>query len=86
MQLDCGGRLLQQINFSNFRKRDPAPSRFRYKFSRWMLSPLIKKAVLYALPLFIIASPFLIYFQDQKNKEQAQEIAFDLYRKIIERP
>ena len=86
MQLDCGGRLLQQIIFSRFRKRDPAPSRFRYKFSRWMLSPLIKKAVLYALPFFIIATPFLIYLQDQKNKEQLQEIAFDLYRKVIERP
>jgi cell division protein FtsQ len=86
MQLDCGGRILQQISFSKFRKRDPAPSRFRYKFSRWMLSPLIKKAVLYALPLFIIATPFLIYLQDQKNKEQVQEMAFDLYRKVIERP
>jgi cell division protein FtsQ len=51
-----------------------------------MLSPLIKKAVLYALPLFIIATPFLIYLQDQKNKEQVQEMAFDLYRKVIERP
>jgi len=77
---------LQQISFSRFRKRDPAPSRFRYKFSRWMLSPLIKRAVLYALPFFIIATPFLIYLQDQKNKEQVQEIAFDLYRKVIERP
>ena len=86
MQLDRGGRLLQQISFSRFRKRDPAPSRFRYKFSRWMLSPLIKRAVLYALPFFIIATPFLIYLQDQKNKEQVQEIAFDLYRKVIERP
>ena len=77
---------MQQISFSRFRKRDPAPSRFRYKFSRWMLSPLIKRAVLYALPFFIIATPFLIYLQDQKNKEQVQEIAFDLYRKVIERP
>jgi cell division protein FtsQ len=51
-----------------------------------MLSPLIKRAVLYALPFFIIATPFLIYLQDQKNKEQVQEIAFDLYRKVIERP
>ena len=77
---------MQQISFSKFRKRDPAPSRLRYKFSRWMLSPLIKKMLLYALPLFLIATPFLIYLQDQKNKEQVQEIAFDLYRKVIERP
>ena len=77
---------MQQVSFSNFKKRDPAPSRLRYKFSRWMLSPLIKKSVFYGLPLIILAIPILIYFQDQKNKEQVEEIAFDLYRKVIERP
>ena len=74
------------MSFFNFKKRDPAPSRLRYKFSRWMLSPLTKKSVFYGLPLIILAIPILIYFQDQKNKEQVEEIAFDLYRKVIERP
>ena len=77
---------MQQISFSKFRRRDPAPSRLRYKFSRWMLSPLIKKVTLFGFPLIILAIPILIYFQDQKNKEQLEEVAFDLYRKIIERP
>ena len=74
------------MSFFNFKKGDPAPSRLRYQFSRWMLSPLIKKSVFYGLPLIILAIPILIYFQDQKNKEQVEEIAFDLYRKVIERP
>ena len=56
------------MSFFNFKKGDPAPSRLRYKFSRWMLSPLIKKSVFYGLPLIILAIPILIYFQDQKNK------------------
>jgi len=77
---------LQQISFFKFRKRDPAPSRLRYKFSRWMLSPLIKKAVFYGFPLIILTIPILIYFYDQKNKEHLEEVAFDLYRKVIERP
>ena len=77
---------MQQISFSKFRKRDPAPSRLRYKFSRWMLSPLIKKAVVYGFPLVVFAVPILIYFQDQKNREQLEELALDLYRKVIERP
>ena len=77
---------MQQISFSKFRKRDPAPSRLRYKFSRWMLSPLIKKVTFFGFPLIILAIPILIYFQDQKNKEQLEEVAADLYRKIIERP
>ena len=77
---------MQQISFSKFRKRDPAPSRLRYKFSRWMLSPLIKKAVVYGFPLVVFAVPILIYFQDQKNREHLEELAFGLYRKIIERP
>ena len=77
---------MQQISFSKFRRRDPAPSRLRYKFSRWMLSPLIKKVIFFGFPLIILAIPILLYFQDQKNKEQLEEVAFDLYRKIIERP
>ena len=77
---------MQQISFSKFRKRDPAPSRLRYKFSRWMLSPLIKKVVVFGLPVIFLAVPVLIYFHDQKNREQLEELAFDLYRKVIERP
>ena len=86
MRLDSGGCILRQINFSKFRKHDPAPSRLRYKFSRWMLSPLFRKALLYGVPLIILTLPGLVLFKDQKNKEQIQEIAFDLYRKLIERP
>ena len=77
---------MQQISFSKFRKRDPAPSRLRYKISRWMLSPFIKKAVVYGFPLVFLSVPILVYFQDQKNREHLEELAFDLYRKIIERP
>ena len=86
MHLDCGGCVLQQISFSRFKKRDPAPSRLRYKLSRWMLSSLIRKAIFYGFPLITLAILIVIYFQDQKNKEQVEEIAFDLYRKVIERP
>lgn len=86
MQLDCGGCFLQQMSFSKFKKRDPAPSRFRYKLSRWMLSPFIKKAIFFGFPLVILAVFILIYFQDQKNKEKLEEVAFDVYRKVIERP
>ena len=77
---------MQQISFSKFRKRDPAPSRLRYKISRWMLSPFIKKALVYGFPLVFLSVPILFYFQDQKNREHLEELAFDLYRKIIERP
>ena len=77
---------MQQISFSKFKKQDPAPSRLRYKLSRWMLSPFIKKAIFYGFPLIILATPILIFFQDQKNKEQMEEVTFDLYRKVIERP
>ena len=86
MQLDCGGCVLQQISFSRFKKQDPAPSRLKYKLSRWMLSPLIKKSIFYGVPLIILATPILIYFLDQKNKEKLEEVTYDLYRKVIERP
>ena len=77
---------MQQISFSRFKKQDPAPSRLKYKLSRWMLSPLIKKAIFYGVPLIILATPILIYFHDPKNKEKLEEVTYDLYRKVIERP
>ncbi len=77
---------MQQISFPKFKKHDPAPSRLKYKFSRWMLSPLVKKSIFYGCPLIILAITIFIYFQDQKNKEQLEEVVFDLYRKVIERP
>ena len=74
MQVDCGGCVLQQISFPKFKKQDPAPSRLRYKLSRWMLSPFVKKAIFYGFPLIFLATPILIYFQDQKSKEQLEKV------------
>jgi len=77
---------LQQIGFSKIKKRDPAPSRLGYKFSRWMLSPLIKKSVLFGVPMIVLLIPILIFFKDQNNKNLMEEIVLDFYRKVIERP
>ena len=77
---------MQQIGFSKLKKRDPAPSRLGYKFSRWMLSPFIKKSVFFGMPLIILLLPVFIFLKDQNNKNMVEEIVLDFYRKIIERP
>jgi len=77
---------LQQIGFPKLKKRDPAPSRLGYKFSRWMLSPFIKKSVFFGMPLIILLLPVFILLKDQNNKNLVEEIVLDFYRKIIERP
>lgn len=77
---------MQQIGFPKLKKRDPAPSRLGYKFSRWMLSPFIKKSVFFGMPLIILLLPVFIFLKDQNNKNLVEEIVFDFYRKIIERP
>ena len=77
---------MQQIGFPKLKKRDPAPSRLGYKFSRWMLSPFIKKSVFFGLPLIILLLPVFIFLKDQNNKNLVEEIVLDFYRKIIERP
>jgi len=77
---------LQQIGFPKLKKRDPAPSRLGYKFSRWMLSPFIKKLVFFGMPLIILLLPVFIFLKDQNNKNLVEEIVLDFYRKIIERP
>jgi len=77
---------LQQIGFPKLKKRDPAPSRLGYKFSRWMLSPFIKKSVFFGMPLIILLLPVFIFLKDQNNKNLVKEIVLDFYRKVIERP
>ena len=77
---------MQQIGFPKLKKRDPAPSRLGYKFSRWMLSPFIKKSVFFGMPLIILLLPVFIFLKDQNNKILVEEIVLDFYRKIIERP
>lgn len=77
---------MQQIGFPKLKKRDPAPSRLGYKFSRWMLSPFIKKLVFFGMPLIILLLPVFIFLKDQNNKNLVEEIVFDFYRKVIERP
>ena len=77
---------MQQIGFPKLKKRDPAPSRLGYKFSRWMLSPFIKKLVFFGMPVIILLLPVFIFFKDQNNKNLVEEIVLDFYRKIIERP
>ena len=77
---------MQQIGFPKLKKRDPAPSRLGYKFSRWMLSPFIKKSVFFGMPLIILLLPVFILLKDQNNKNLVEEIVLDFYRKIIERP
>ena len=77
---------MQQIGFPKLKKRDPAPSRLGYKFSRWMLSPFIKKSVFFGIPLIILLLPVFIFLKDQNNKILVEEIVLDFYRKVIERP
>ena len=77
---------MQQIGFPKLKKRDPAPSRLGYKFSRWMLSPFIKKSVFFGMPLIVLLLPVFIFLKDQNNKILVEEIALDFYRKVIERP
>ena len=77
---------MQQIGFPKLKKRDPAPSRLGYKFSRWMLSPFVKKSVFFGMPLIILLLPVFIFLKDQNNKNLVEEIVLDFYRKVIERP
>ena len=77
---------MQQIGFPKLKKRDPAPSRLGYKFSRWMLSPSIKNLVFFGMPLIILLLPVFIFLKDQNNKNLLEEIVLDFYRKVIERP
>lgn len=66
--------------------RDPAPSRLSYRLQRWLLTPLFRKALVWGLPLAIVAGSGAAYFSDAARREAIAAGFAELRRSIEERP
>ncbi|MTI01773.1 cell division protein FtsQ/DivIB [Roseibium sp. RKSG952] len=70
----------------NSSRSDPAPSRFSYRFQRWMLTPGIRLGVKVGLPLCAIAAAMGLYFASNDRREAVTAYIADIRTSIQERP
>jgi len=66
--------------------RDPAPSRLAYRVQRWLLTPLFRKALLWGLPVAILAASGAAYVSDEARREAIAAGFAELRRSVEERP
>lgn len=67
-------------------KHDPAPSRWSYRLMRIMLSPVLRRLVVYGIPASLAVGAIAIYFADLDRRDMAKGVVIDAYRSVIERP
>ncbi len=66
--------------------RDPAPSRMAYRLQRWLLTPLFRKALVWGLPLALVAGGGTVYFADEARRDALAATFAEMRRSIEERP
>lgn len=68
------------------RRRDPAPSRLAYRLHRLALTPFVRRAVLWGLPLGSAAVAAGLWLGDAERREMLVGWAADFRRQVEERP
>jgi cell division protein FtsQ len=67
-------------------KRDPAPSRWGYRYQRLMLTPMFRTLLRKVLPVMVIAGGGALYFLDEGHRNTVQTAFGDVRSSIQERP
>ncbi len=67
-------------------RRDPAPSRLRYRLQRWMLTPGIRTGLRIGLPAALVAAGVAGYLADPDRRAGLVQAAADIRAGIEERP
>ncbi|MGI9369638.1 MAG: cell division protein FtsQ/DivIB [Ruegeria sp.] len=67
-------------------RSDPAPSRFSYRFQRWMLTPGIRLGVKLGIPLCAVLAGAGLYFTSHERREALTTYVTDLRTAFEERP
>lgn len=68
------------------RKIDPAPSRWSYRMTRLMLTPLFRHALRLGLPLAVCAGVLVGYFSEETRRDHVAATLHDLRTAIETRP
>ena len=72
--------------FGRARSCDPAPSRFSYRFQRWMLTPGIRRRLKIGLPVLAVVGAVGGYFASEDRREAVSTYIVDLKTSFQERP
>lgn len=67
-------------------RRDPAPSRWRYRLSRLMLTPLFRAFLRVGLPAFAALFVVGAWFSSDENRQKLTDTVADLRMQIEQRP
>lgn len=79
-------KLFEQKPTKALPKRDPAPSRTRYRIQRLWLTPLVRRAVIRGLPLVLIGALALLYLSDADRQARIASVLTETREKIQSHP
>lgn len=67
-------------------RRDPAPSRWAYRFQRWWLTPVFRMLVRVGIPSLSVLLVAAVYLSDVERQRAIGDAFADLRRSVEERP
>lgn len=67
-------------------RHDPAPSRWSYRLLRLMLTPFLRRLVLFGIPAFALACSIGLYFSEQDNRDKLLMIYSEGRNLVTQRP
>lgn len=85
-QVGAAGSNGQGPRVLNRAKRDPAPSRWSYRFQRLMLTPMFRFSLRVGVPFALTFSLGLVYLSDEARRTELQNVVADMRAGIEERP
>ena len=66
--------------------RDPAPSKWKYRYQRWMLTPGVRGLVKVGLPLAVVTLGFVIWYVQDDNQKLVRAQIAQLKLQVQQRP
>jgi cell division protein FtsQ len=54
-------------------RRDPAPSRWGYRFQRWMLTPALRRLILVGLPVLAVGGALAAWYAKDANRQMVAD-------------
>ncbi|NBD30072.1 MAG: cell division protein FtsQ [Alphaproteobacteria bacterium] len=54
-------------------RRDPAPSRWGYRFQRWMLTPALRRLILVGLPVLVVGGALAGWYAKEANRQMVAD-------------
>lgn len=75
-----------QVETGETPRRDPAPSRWAYRFQRYWLTPLYRRLLRVGVPVAIVLGGAWIYFADPARQAQVTDLFADLRAQVEDHP